>query len=184
MPLRINAGKFGSRHLKTLKGSTTRPTSDKIREAVFNRLGPFFTGGQVLDLFSGSGAVALESLSRGFDEAVMIEKDRRAYRVIEANIKSLGLKDVCQLIYGDTWQVLETLSGSFHLIYVDPPYAYEKLEDLIYRIIYRGLLHPAGDLVIETDALKELKIPESLELVKKADYKASQLWYLRLRQEV
>ena len=76
--MRVVAGDFGGRPLKTLEGKTTRPTTDKVKGAIFNMIGPFFDGGRVLDLFSGSGSLAIEAISRGMSSAVLVEKDRRA----------------------------------------------------------------------------------------------------------
>ena len=81
--LRVVAGDFGGRPLKTLEGKTTRPTTDKVKGAIFNMIGPFFDGGRVLDLFSGSGSLAIEAISRGMSSAVLVEKDRRAQAVIQ-----------------------------------------------------------------------------------------------------
>lgn len=85
--LRVVAGDFGGRPLKTLEGKTTRPTTDKVKGAIFNMIGPFFDGGRVLDLFSGSGSSAIEAISRGMSSAVLVEKDRRAQAIIQENIK-------------------------------------------------------------------------------------------------
>ena len=76
--MRVVAGKVGGRPLKTLDGKITRPTTDKVKGAIFNMIGPFFDGGRVLDLFSGSGSLAIEAISRGMDEAVLVERNRQA----------------------------------------------------------------------------------------------------------
>ncbi|WP_373757106.1 RsmD family RNA methyltransferase, partial [Streptococcus ferus] len=85
--MRIVSGNYGGRPLKTLEGKTTRPTSDKVRGAIFNMIGPYFDGGRVLDLFAGSGGLSIEAVSRGMSEAVLVERDRRAQAVIQENIK-------------------------------------------------------------------------------------------------
>ena len=85
--MRVVAGTFGGRPLKTLAGKTTRPTTDKVKGAMFNMIGPFFDGGRVLDLYSGSGSLGIEAVSRGMDHAVLVEKDRSAQAIIQANIK-------------------------------------------------------------------------------------------------
>ena len=84
---RGGAGEGGGRPRKTLEGKTTRPTTDKVKGAIFNMIGPFFDGGRVLDLFSGSGSLAIEAISRGMSSAVLVEKDRRAQAVIQEYIK-------------------------------------------------------------------------------------------------
>ncbi|MBF0845692.1 RsmD family RNA methyltransferase, partial [Streptococcus danieliae] len=85
--MRVVAGKYGGRPLKTLAGQTTRPTTDKVKGAIFNMIGPYFDGGQVLDLYAGSGSLAIEAISRGMDQAVLVEKDRRAQAIVQANIE-------------------------------------------------------------------------------------------------
>ena len=85
--MRVVAGKYGGRPLKTLDGKKTRPTTDKVKGAIFNMIGPYFDGGRVLDLYAGSGSLAIEAISRGMEEAVLVEKDRRAQVIISENIQ-------------------------------------------------------------------------------------------------
>ncbi|MED9987963.1 MAG: RsmD family RNA methyltransferase, partial [Streptococcus salivarius] len=99
--MRVVAGEFGGRPLKTLEGKTTRPTTDKVKGAIFNMIGPFFDGGRVLDLFSGSGSLAIEAISRGMSSAVLVEKDRRAQAVIQENIKMTKSEKQFQLLKMD-----------------------------------------------------------------------------------
>ncbi|WP_044772692.1 RsmD family RNA methyltransferase, partial [Streptococcus suis] len=80
--MRIVSGSYGGRPLKTLDGKTTRPTSDKVRGAMFNMIGPYFEGGRVLDLYAGSGGLSIEAISRGMESAVLVERDRRAQAII------------------------------------------------------------------------------------------------------
>ena len=87
--MRIIAGKYSSRRLETLPGQHTRPTLDKVKEAVFSSLGGFFDGGTVLDLYGGSGAIAFEALSRGMDKAYIVDKSRAAIQVIRKNAELL-----------------------------------------------------------------------------------------------
>lgn len=84
--MRVVSGEFGGRPLKTLDGKITRPTSDKVRGAIFNMIGPYFNGGRVLDLFAGSGGLAIEAVSRGMSAAVLVEKNRKAQAIIQDNI--------------------------------------------------------------------------------------------------
>ena len=79
--MKIVSGTYGGRPLKTLEGKTTRPTSDKVRGAMFNMIGPYFDGGRVLDLYAGSGGLSIEAISRGMEQAVLVEKDRRAQAI-------------------------------------------------------------------------------------------------------
>ncbi|AWN19264.1 16S rRNA (guanine(966)-N(2))-methyltransferase RsmD [Streptococcus sobrinus] len=158
--MRIIAGNFGGRPLKTLEGKTTRPTSDKVRGAIYSMIGPFFAGGRVLDLYAGSGGLSIEAISRGMDQAVLVERDRRAQAVIEANIAMTKAQDQFRLIKRDAKQVLPTLTGQFDLVLLDPPYAKEEIVKTIGKLQEHDLLSPEVMIVCETD--KSVDLPETL----------------------
>ena len=159
--MRIIAGNFGGRPLKTLEGKTTRPTSDKGRGAIYSMIGPFFAGGRVLDLYAGSGGLSIEAISRGMDQAVLVERDRRAQAVIEANIAMTKAQDQFRLIKRDAKQVLPTLTGQFDLVLLDPPYAKEEIVKTIGKLQEHDLLSPEVMIVCETD--KSVDLPETLD---------------------
>jgi 16S rRNA (guanine(966)-N(2))-methyltransferase RsmD len=120
---RIVAGELRGRILEVPRGLGTRPTSDKVRQAVFNVLGQFFDGGEVLDLYAGSGALALEALSRGCSRAVCVESDREAAEVIRRNAERLGLAGRVEVRHGRVLHVLPGLPrDAFALAFLDPPY--------------------------------------------------------------
>ena len=96
--MRVVSGNYGGRPLKTLDGKTTRPTSDKVRGAIFNMIGPYFEGGRVLDLFAGSGGLSIEAVSRGMESAVLVERDRKAQAIIRENISMTKEADKFQLL--------------------------------------------------------------------------------------
>ncbi|AWN61268.1 16S rRNA (guanine(966)-N(2))-methyltransferase RsmD [Streptococcus sobrinus] len=158
--MRIIAGNFGGRPLKTLEGKTTRPTSDKVRGAIYSMIGPFFAGGRVLDLYAGSGGLSIEAISRGMDQAVLVERDRRAQAVIEANIAMTKAQDQFRSIKRDAKQVLPTLTGQFDLVLLDPPYAKEEIVKTIGKLQEHDLLSPEVMIVCETD--KSVDLPETL----------------------
>lgn len=158
--LRVVAGDFGGRPLKTLEGKTTRPTTDKVKGAIFNMIGPFFDGGRVLDLFSGSGSLAIEAISRGMSSAVLVEKDRRAQAVIQENIKMTKSEEQFQLLKMDAARALTQLTGQFDLVLLDPPYAKEQIVDNITQLEEQGLLSEEVMLVCETD--KGVDLPEEV----------------------
>lgn len=159
--MRIIAGNFGGRPLKTLEGKTTRPTSDKVRGAIYSMISPFFAGGRVLDLYAGSGGLSIEAISRGMDQAVLVERDRRAQAVIEANIAMTKAQDQFRLIKRDAKQVLPTLTGQFDLVLLDPPYAKEEIVKTIGKLQEHDLLSPEVMIVCETD--KSVDLPETLD---------------------
>lgn len=117
MTLRIIAGKYKGRLLKTPKGPKTRPTLAKLREAVFNICQHEISGARFLDLFAGSGAMGIEALSRGASHATFVENDRQALRCIAENIKTLQLESQTTVV-----RSLKTLTSSFDIVYLDPPY--------------------------------------------------------------
>ena len=158
--LRVVAGDFGGRPLKTLEGKTTRPTTDKVKGAIFNMIGPFFDGGRVLDLFSGSGSLAIEAISRGMSSAVLVEKDRRAQAVIQENIKMTKSEEQFQLLKMDAAHALTQLTGQFDLVLLDPPYAKEQIVANITQLEEQGLLSEEVMLVCETD--KGVDLPEEV----------------------
>ena len=158
--LRVVAGEFGGRPLKTLEGKTTRPTTDKVKGAIFNMIGPFFDGGRVLDLFSGSGSLAIEAISRGMSSAVLVEKDRRAQAVIQENIKMTKSEEQFQLLKMDEARALTQLTGQFDLVLLDPPYAKEQIVANITQLEEQGLLSEEVMLVCETD--KGVDLPEEV----------------------
>ncbi|MGT2766819.1 16S rRNA (guanine(966)-N(2))-methyltransferase RsmD [Streptococcus lutetiensis] len=158
--MRVVAGKFGGRPLKTLDGKITRPTTDKVKGAIFNMIGPYFDGGRVLDLFSGSGSLAIEAISRGMDEAVMVERNRKAQAIITENIKMTKSEQQFYLMKMDANKALGMVNGSFDLVLLDPPYAKEEIVKNITDMEEAGLLSEDVMIVCETD--KAVDLPEEI----------------------
>jgi 16S rRNA (guanine(966)-N(2))-methyltransferase RsmD len=147
---RIIAGSARGRRLAAPRGTGTRPTSDKVRGAVFNVLGQFFEGGDVLDLYAGTGALALEALSRGCARAVCVESERHAAEVIAENARVCGFADRVEVRRGRVLEALPRLPRSaFALAFVDPPYE-EGPEGALATL--DGLLAPGARVVAEHDA--------------------------------
>jgi 16S rRNA (guanine966-N2)-methyltransferase len=117
--VRVVAGEFRGRRLAAPRGARTRPTADRVREALFSILGDV-TGARVLDLYAGSGALGIESLSRGADSAVFVDRDPRAVEAIERNLASLGLDE--RVLRQDAVRFLAHPAGMFDLVFCDPPY--------------------------------------------------------------
>src|SRR5262245_8949602 len=146
--MRIIAGRAKGRTLFAPKGKTTRPTLDRVREALFSILGEAVEGTSVLDLFAGTGALGLEALSRGAVHATFVEEDRRVAAVLQRNITSVG---------GDTRVLLKPLpralanlaGNKFHLVFLDPPYDKNLLPSCLEGLLHNDLLHGAAILVCE-----------------------------------
>lgn len=158
--MRVVAGNYGGRPLKTLAGKTTRPTTDKVKGAIFSMIGPYFDGGRVLDLFSGSGSLAIEAVSRGMDSAVMIEKDRSAQLVITENIKMTKEEEKFQLLKMPAERALAHLSGQFDLVLLDPPYARENIVANLEEMQKKDLL--ADDVIVVCETDKGVSLPEKI----------------------
>ncbi|MCU9533444.1 16S rRNA (guanine(966)-N(2))-methyltransferase RsmD [Streptococcus sp. CSL10205-OR2] len=158
--MKVIAGQFRGRPLITLDGKTTRPTSDKVKGAIFSMIGPFFDGGRALDLFSGSGSLGIEAVSRGMSEAVLVEKDYRAQKVIAENIKMTKTKNQLKLLKMDAKKALAQLDGQFDLVLLDPPYAKEEIVKTISQLEELGLLSKDVMIVCETD--KTVSLPEEV----------------------
>lgn len=154
--MRIIAGKYSSRRLETLKGRSTRPTLDKVKEAVFSSLGGSFADGWVLDLYAGSGACGLEALSRGMEKAVLVDSSRAACGIIRRNIELLGCGDDCRVLCMPDTRALGLLADEgacFDLVYLDPPYEKQKNLRILSYLDEHDMVRPGGRVVIES--LKE-----------------------------
>ena len=158
--MKIVSGIYGGRPLKTLEGKTTRPTSDKVRGAVFNMIGPHFEGGRVLDLYAGSGGLSIEAVSRGMSSAVLVERDRKAQAVIAENINMTKEISKFQLLKMEADRALEQVGGTFDLVFLDPPYAKEQIVADIEKMAERNLFSEEIMVVCETD--KSVELPEEI----------------------
>lgn len=180
--MRIVAGKHRSRILKTLEGVDTRPTSDKVKEAVFSKIGPYFEGGIILDLFSGSGNIALEAISRGFEKAIMVDKSKKAVNIIKSNVALLKEEEKCEIWSVDYKKALsmsEQRQIKFDLIYLDPPYQLELINELIDKINEYDLLNNKGIIVAESSEKEEIKVEKPLFIDKQVNYGTIKVTYIR-----
>jgi 16S rRNA (guanine966-N2)-methyltransferase len=153
--MRIIAGKYRSRILKSLKGNALRPTSDRLRETLFNVLGPNVTGSRFLDVFAGTGAVGIEAISRGAIEVVFIENHIPAATLIRRNLASLDIQTGAQVLPVDALRALEKLAARykptdapFDFVFVDPPYAEKDQYDRVLGFLGAAPFLSQGSLVI------------------------------------
>ena len=152
--MRIVAGKYRSRRIETRSSNETRPTLDKVREAVFSALGGSFDGGAFLDLYAGSGANGLEALSRGMEHAVLVDLSKDAVQMIKKNIASLGCENETDVYCMKDTRALELLSQQkkkFKAVYLDPPYAKQHNPEILRYIDEHEMMDAGGVLVIESD---------------------------------
>ncbi len=144
-------GQFKGRHLKSPKGTATRPTTAILRKTVFDICREHVDHAHFLDLFAGSGAMGLEALSRGATHATFIDQDIHALRCLKENIALLKLEKQCNVIKGNALSLLKRLKGPFDIIYVDPPYGQIPLDELLLFFDTSTLL-AEGDLLFLEEA--------------------------------
>lgn len=152
--MRIIGGKYRSRVLAEFPGEDVRPTSDRAREALFNILSLKINGARVLDLFSGSGALGLESLSRGAKEVVFNDYSKDSLAILKKNLATLKISpngEAAKLCNYDYSVCLDSLRGSFDLIFLDPPYRFDYGASALKKIVQNGLLSENGVAVYERD---------------------------------
>ena len=175
--MRIIAGQYRSRPLTAPKGMTTRPTLDQTREALFNILQGRTQGALFLDLYAGSGAVALEAVSRGAAFAVLNDQSRTACACIRSNIERLGCADRTRLLEMPDQRAVRLLTEEravFDLIYLDPPYRMD-LTPVLAAVMQGGLLASAGMIIAEHDAKTEPVPPAGLYLARQKVYRDTAL---------
>ena len=172
--MRIVGGRCKGRVLSSFRGASIRPTSDKVREAVFNILPRDFPFKKALDLFAGSGALGIEALSRGAEEAVFIDSDPKAVELVRKNLASCGLSDAASVYRRDALSAVRLLSGKglrFGLIFIDPPYASALAEQTLKAIAAAGLLDEDGVIVAETSKRNPIEeAPPGLVLLDRRKY--------------
>ncbi len=178
--MRIIGGKYKSRVLAEFPGTDVRPTGDRVKESLFNILSLKIGGARVLDLFCGSGALGLECLSRGAKEAVFNDFSSESIRLLEKNMKALGVvKGAEGKVYTLDFSVcLDGLKGGFDLIFLDPPYRFEYGVPALEKIARRGLLNEGGIAVYERDKPFEERI-DGLEKYDERRYGRTYLTFFR-----
>lgn len=162
--MRVISGSRKGTPLKSLPGTSTRPTSDKVKESVFNKIGPYFDGGTVVELFGGSGSIAIEALSRGMERAVVFEKNPKACAVIKANAEKCRMEDVLKIEKRDARQAVALLKQqdvTIDLLFVDPPYADVEYYEIVGDLIAHGLVAEDAMIVCEHD--KHIDLPEQYD---------------------
>lgn len=160
--MRIIAGNWKGHPIKAVPTQKTRPTGDKIREAIFQMIGPYFEGGTCLDLFAGSGALALEALSRGIDKAILVDIQKSAIDTIHQNIQKLNAQEVTEVYRTDAFRALKALhkrERSFDIIFIDPPYHKVSYEKLLEGLASSKVVNPGAFIVCEHDAAKQVAFP-------------------------
>lgn len=178
--MRVIAGKYKSIPLESLSGKQTRPTTDQVKESLFQMLGPFFPGGRVLDLYGGSGAIAIEAISRGMEHAVIVESNARAQQVIARNIEKIKCDSCFTLLKMQAAEAIKAQAAAFDLVFLDPPYAKEQLVKDMELLAEYECVKPGRVVVCET--INTVNLPEQLATFKQItmrNYGLTNLYFYR-----
>lgn len=173
--MRIIAGLAKGRRIRGPAGRDTRPMMDRAREALFSSLGPLIPGSRVLDLYAGSGALGLESLSRGAAAATFVENGRLALEALRANVEAVGLGG--EVVARDVGTFLEQSPEAFDVVFVDPPYALElaSVEEILKLVA--AAVSPGGTVVLHRpDGEDQPAAPEGLKKIDDRRYGGTRLW--------
>ncbi|HEY7933733.1 MAG TPA: 16S rRNA (guanine(966)-N(2))-methyltransferase RsmD [Solirubrobacteraceae bacterium] len=164
--MRVIAGGLRGRRLKAPAGTVTRPTSDRVREALFSMLGPIAET-RVLDLFAGTGALGIEALSRGAQRALLVERDAHAIAVIKANLSALGIAgEQAQVMHADVLEALGTARDrheTYDLVFIDPPYRQAREYAQTLPAALQPLLAAPARVVVESDRRDPLELELPLQ---------------------
>ncbi len=172
--MRIISGTMRGTKLFTLEGLNTRPTLDRVKEALFSKINYDLPEAIILDLFSGSGALALESISRGAKKAYLCDSSREAIKIIKQNIEKTRTNDKTILINSDYKKALEDFEKDkikFDIVFLDPPYKTDFAEDAVKKIIDFKLLSEDGYIILETDNKEKTLENLNIESIKIKDIK-------------
>jgi 16S rRNA (guanine966-N2)-methyltransferase len=183
--MRVIAGKYRSRTLRSLKGQELRPTSDRLRETLFNILGPAVEGALFVDLYAGTGAVGIEALSRGARAAMFVEQHKPAASLILRNLQSLAIEKQAEILTTDALRGLERMEARHihaEFVFLDPPYAADQEYDRVLEFLGDSpLVAPTGRVIAEH--LRKRSLPErvgELELTRVVEQGDAALSFYRL----
>ena len=184
--MRIIGGLARGTKLYTLEGKDTRPTLDRVRESLFNILQNEIKDSKLLDLFSGSGAIGLESISRGAKKAILCDKNKQAIQIINKNVEKLWVKEKVEVLCTDYEKYLNSTKEQFEYIYIDPPYNTNYISNSIQIINDKNLLTENGIIIAETDEKERVeeeisKLNVSINIYDTRKY--GRAWLIFMRKE-
>ncbi|RPF56102.1 16S rRNA (guanine(966)-N(2))-methyltransferase RsmD [Aquisalibacillus elongatus] len=172
--MRVIAGRFKGHPIQAVPNQKTRPTTDKVKEALFQIIGPYFEEGRALDLFAGSGNLAIESLSRGIEHVVMVDAQYHAVQTIKENVKKLKIEDECEIYRNDAFRALKAAGKrgkTFHYVFLDPPYGKVSFEKLLNALEENEVLESGAYVICEHSS--EEQLPDSIDsytMLRRDDY--------------
>ncbi|WP_347860678.1 16S rRNA (guanine(966)-N(2))-methyltransferase RsmD [Salimicrobium sp. PL1-032A] len=159
--MRVISGDHKGHRLYSVPTHQTRPTTDKVKEAVFQIIGPYFDGGVVFDCFAGSGGLGIECISRGAERAIFVDKESKAIKTIWDNVKSLKIEDQVEVFRTDAYRAMKAAGKrgmKFSYVFLDPPYNQFSYEDLMQKLEEHELLEEGAVIVCEHDVSEKLPL--------------------------
>ncbi|MFD2628276.1 16S rRNA (guanine(966)-N(2))-methyltransferase RsmD [Oceanobacillus kapialis] len=172
--LRVIAGIHKGRQLKAVPGKSTRPTTDKVKEAIFQRMGPFFDGGTFLDLFSGSGSLGIEALSRGMEFGIFVDKHPKAVQIINENLRLLKLENNAEVYRAEATRALQATAKrnlKFDLLLLDPPYGKVDYGKILRECVELDILNQSAIIYCEHEPAEDIAYdPRDFTLLKEENY--------------
>ena len=181
--MRVISGKIRGKKLYSLEGDNTRPTTDRVKENIFNIIAGDIFGARVLDLFAGSGALGIEALSRGAQQCDFVEKDNSAFKVVHKNISETPFGDISKMHLSDYAVFLEKCPGEYDVIFLDPPYESGFYTPALNIISQRKLLSDDGVIVLEKKTGMDILVPDSFEVIKDKKYGHVSVLILRKKED-
>ncbi len=161
--VRVISGTAKGRPLKAVPGNNTRPTTDKVKEAIFSMIGPYFDGGTALDLFAGTGGLGIEAWSRGMERVIFVDREKISIDVIRHNVAAAGAEQAVEIYRNDAERALKALARrkiQFDLVFLDPPYRMSTMDELMSEMAKLELLAQDAVILVEHDA--EISYPQEL----------------------
>lgn len=177
--LRVVAGKYRGRKLDQPNKAITRPTMDRVKESIFNVIQFQISQTLVLDLFAGSGSLGIEALSRGAMKVIAVDKSPEAIKILTQNVEKLAINNI-EIVKQEVLSFLKSASGKkFDFIFLDPPFKEYKLYNQVLQAICEAkILKRLGLIILETNAPKQIQIPEELIIQKQKKYGVSNVMFL------
>jgi len=177
--MRVITGKVKGAKLSTIEGLETRPTLDRIKETMFNLITNDFEGAECLDVFSGSGALGIEALSRGAKHCIFVDSNPECIDVIDKNLCKLRLNEFADVINSDVLKVIESYKDikKFDMVYMDPPYDKGYVNAVISKIVECNILKKSGIIIVEASPHEKIE-NELVKILKERNYKKMSIYIL------
>ncbi|GAA0460452.1 16S rRNA (guanine(966)-N(2))-methyltransferase RsmD [Alkalibacillus silvisoli] len=175
--MRVISGRLKGRPLKAVPNMKTRPTTDKVKESLFHQIGPYFDGGQALDLFAGSGNLGIEAISRGVDSVVFVDFQYPAIQTIKANVQSLNIEHQSEIYRNDALRAVKAAGKhgkQFDYVFLDPPYRKISFDKIVNQLINAEVLKDNALIICEHDPKDTLPHEiKSFEIIKEETYSST-----------